>query len=262
MLSIHLADLYQVQPRALTQAVKRNLDRFPEDFMFQLTPQEVDSLRSQNVILNSGKRGHNIKYLPHAFTQEGVAMLSSVLKSPRAVVVNIAIMRTFVRLRELMSSHRELAQKIESLERRYNGQFKVVFNSIRKLIHAQPKKLRSVVPAKRKIGFGRDEVDNGKRSPVCAPHLTPNSPLNPPGRKSGGAVCYPAVSSFKTVGVYIGSTFSESASHAIDRDLTAALIPNCNASVFIDASMLIICSRLTDPTKYASANWSHRTEIT
>lgn len=156
MLSIHLADLYGVQPRALTQAVKRNIVRFPDDFMFQLTPQEVDSLRSQNVILNTGKRGHNIKYLPYAFTQEGVAMLSSVLKSPRAIVVNIAIMRTFVRLRELMSSHRELAKKIESLERRYDGQFKVVFNSIRKLIDAQPKELPSVPQAKRKIGFGRN----------------------------------------------------------------------------------------------------------
>ena len=156
MLSIHLAELYEVQVRALTQSVKRNADRFPEDFMFQLTPQEVDSLRSQNVILNTGKRGHNIKYLPYAFTQEGIAMLSSVLKSPRAVVVNIAIMRTFVRLRELMSSHRELAPKIESLERRYDGQFGVVFNSIRKLIDAQPKELLRVPPAKRKIGFGRD----------------------------------------------------------------------------------------------------------
>lgn len=121
----------------------------------QLTVEEVDSLRSQNVILNTGKRGHNIKYLPFAFTQEGIAMLSSVLRSPRAVLANIAIMRTFVKLRELMNSHRELAQKIESLERRYDGQFKVVFNSIRKLIDAQPKELVRVPPPRRKIGFGR-----------------------------------------------------------------------------------------------------------
>lgn len=156
MLSVHLAPLYEVEVRALVQAVKRNESRFPDDFMFQLTPQEVDSLRSQNVILNTGKRGQNIKYLPYAFTQEGIAMLSGVLNSPRAVLVNIAIMRTFVKLRELMSSHRELAQKIESLERRYDGQFKVVFNSIRKLIEAQPKELVSVSTARRRIGFGRD----------------------------------------------------------------------------------------------------------
>lgn len=154
MLSYHLAELYQVEGRALLQAVKRNCDRFPEDFMFQLTAEEVEALRSQNVILNTGKRGHNIKYLPYAFTQEGIAMLSSVLRSSRAVLVNIAIMRTFVKLRELMNSHRELAQKIESLERRYNGQFQVVFNSIRKLIDAQPKELVRVPTTRRKIGFG------------------------------------------------------------------------------------------------------------
>jgi len=154
ILSYHLADLYEVQVRVLLQAVKRNSDRFPEDFMFQLTPDEVDSLRSQNVILNVGKRGHNIKYLPFAFTQEGIAMLSSVLRSPQAILVNIAIMRTFVKLRELMNSHRDLAQKIESLERRYDGQFKVVFNSIRKLIDAQPKELVRVPASRRKIGFG------------------------------------------------------------------------------------------------------------
>lgn len=156
MLSSHLADLYEVRARVLLQAVKRNSDRFPEDFMFQLTPAEVESLRSQNVILNTGKRGHNIKYLPYAFTQEGIAMLSSVLRSPRAILVNIAIMRTFVKLRELMNSHRELAQKIESLERRYDGQFKVVFNSIRKLIDAEAKNLVCVPAVKRKIGFGSD----------------------------------------------------------------------------------------------------------
>jgi len=117
MLSYHLADLYEVQVRALLQAVKRNCNRFPEDFMFQLTSAEVESLRSQNVILNIGKRGYNIKYLPFAFTQEGIAMLSSVLRSQRAILVNIAIMRTFVKLRELMNSHRELALKIEPRKR-------------------------------------------------------------------------------------------------------------------------------------------------
>lgn len=156
ILSYHLADLYEVEVRALIQAVKRNSDRFPSDFMFQLTSEETDSLRSQNVILNTGKKGQNIKYLPYAFTQEGIAMLSSVLRSPRAVLVNIAIMRTFVKLRELMNSHHELAEKIETLERRYNGQFQVVFNSIRKIIDAKPKELTQVPASPRKIGFGND----------------------------------------------------------------------------------------------------------
>ena len=153
MLSSDLADLYGVEVRALIQAVKRNETRFPQDFMFQLTSEEVEFLRSQNVILNTSKRGHNIKYLPYAFTQEGVAMLSSVLRSSRAVEANIAIMRAFVKVRELMNSHRELAQKIDQLEKRYNAQFRVVFNSIRELINAKPKELMHV-PKKRKIGFG------------------------------------------------------------------------------------------------------------
>ncbi len=159
MLSFHLAPLYRVEVRVLAQAVKRNSARFPEDFMFQLTSEEADCLRSQNVILNTGKRGQNIKYLPYAFTQEGIAMLSGVLSSERAILVNIAIMRTFVKLRELMSSHRELAQKIDSLERRYDGQFQVVFNSIRQLIDAQPTDLVRVPPTRRIIGFGRDQED-------------------------------------------------------------------------------------------------------
>lgn len=155
MLSTHLAKLYGVQPKALLQAAKRNSERFPEDFMFQLTSGELDSLRSQFVTLNTRKRGHNIKYLPFAFTQEGVAMLSSVLRSPRAVQANIAIMRTFVKLRELMISHSDLSQKIESLERKYDAQFKVVFNSIKELINAKPRELFQV-SVKKKIGFGRN----------------------------------------------------------------------------------------------------------
>lgn len=127
--------------------------------MFQLTEDEVESSRSQNVILNTGKRGSNIKYLPYAFTQEGIAMLSSVLRSPRAVEANIAIMRAFVKLRELMDSHRDLAQKIDQLEKRYNAQFKVVFNSIREIIHAKPKELVHI-PKKRKIGFGSCKEEN------------------------------------------------------------------------------------------------------
>lgn len=153
MLSVDLAELYGVEVRSLLQAVRRNIGRFPADFMFQLTSEEVEFLRSQNVILEREGRGAYSKYLPYAFTQEGVAMLSSVLRSPRAVEANIAIMRAFVKLRELMDSHRDLAQKIDHLERRYNSQFKVVFNSIRELINAKPKELVHV-PKKRKIGFG------------------------------------------------------------------------------------------------------------
>ena len=124
--------------------------------MFQFNPEEVDSLRSQSVILEASGKGRHSKYQPYAFTQEGVAMLSSVLRSQRAITVNIAIMRAFVRLRELMTSHRELALKIEELERRYNGQFQVVFNSIRKLIEAKPNELVRVPFPRRKIGSGRD----------------------------------------------------------------------------------------------------------
>jgi hypothetical protein len=134
MLSMHLAALYQVEPKALLQAVRRNIERFPDDFMFQITGDEFDSLRSQIVTLKPTGRGTHSKYLPFAFTQEGIAMLSSVLRSPRAIQVNIAIMRAFVKLREYMLSHEELSKKIEGLERRYDAQFKVVFNSIRELI--------------------------------------------------------------------------------------------------------------------------------
>lgn len=155
MLSFHLAVLYDVETKALMQAVKRNRERFPNDFMFQVTPNEFEYLRSQNVTLENKGRGQHSKYLPYAFTQEGIAMLSSVLRSPQAVQANIAIMRTFVKLRELMTSHKELSRKIESLERRYDSQFKVVFNSIKELINAKPKELVQV-PSRRRIGFGRD----------------------------------------------------------------------------------------------------------
>ena len=134
MLDADLATLYGVDTRVLNQAVKRNLDRFPEDFMFQLTRREADGVlasRSQIVIL---KRGANVKFLPYVFTEQGVAMLSSVLRSPRAVEVNIAIMRTFVQLRRLMDSNRDLARRIEALEKRYDEQFATVFDAIKRLI--------------------------------------------------------------------------------------------------------------------------------
>ncbi|MDC0357550.1 ORF6N domain-containing protein [Oligoflexia bacterium] len=156
LLSPELAEIYDVENRTLVQAVKRNIERFPEDFMFQLTHEEVEALRSQNVILKGGGRGQHSKYQPYAFTQEGVAMLSSVLRSKRAVQANIAIMRTFVKLRQLMTSHRELAQKISALERCYDAQFKVVFKSIRELIDAKPKDVPQISGKKRPIGFYRE----------------------------------------------------------------------------------------------------------
>ena len=130
MLDADLAELYEVETRTLIQAVKRNIKRFPEDFMIQLTKQEVSSLRSQNVISSWGGR----RYPPYAFTEQGVAMLSSVLRSDRAIQVNIEIMRAFVKLRQILASHTELARKLEALERKYDKQFKVVFEAIRQLM--------------------------------------------------------------------------------------------------------------------------------
>src|SRR5437899_5591184 len=133
MIDADLAVLYGVPTGALIQAVKRNLVRFPTDFMFQLTRAEAASLRSQIVILERG-RGKHRKYLPYAFTQEGVAMLSSVLRSPRAVQVNIAIMRAFVRLRRMLTSNESLARKLDALEKKYDARFKAVFDAIRQLM--------------------------------------------------------------------------------------------------------------------------------
>ena len=146
MLDRDLAKLYGVSTKQLNQAVKRNLDRFPDDFMFQLTVDEAKSwlqevtaqrLRSQIVTL---KRGQHIKYRPYAFSEHGILMLSSVLNSHRAVRVNIQIMRAFVRLREILSSNVELARKLGELERKYDQQFKVVFDAIRQLVTPLPQK--------------------------------------------------------------------------------------------------------------------------
>jgi hypothetical protein len=154
MLSSDLAELYQVQAKALLQAVKRNLDRFPEDFMFQLNGAESAGLsRSQFVTL---KRGQNLKYAPYAFTEQGVAMLSSVLRSRVAVQVNIEIMRAFVRFRELASTNAQVLRKVDDLEKRvsrHDGQFRQVFQAIRELV--QP-----ISPAKRPIGIKRETQDH------------------------------------------------------------------------------------------------------
>ena len=139
-----LAALYQVETRTLVQAVRRNFSRFPADFMFQLSKEAFEALRSQIVISNKGRGGR--RYLPYVFTEQGVAMLSSILNSERAVQVNIAIMRAFVKLRKILASNKNLACKLEELEKKYDSQFKVVFDAIRQLM-APPH------PKPRKIGF-------------------------------------------------------------------------------------------------------------
>lgn len=166
MLDFDLAELYGVETRVLNQAVKRNLERFPDDFMFQLSWEETKELlrsqivildhkirgkaqensknpRSQSVILESGK---NIKFRPFAFTEQGVGMLSGVLNSPRAVQTHVAIIRTFAQLRQMLASHADLAQKLAALEGKYDKQFRVVFDAIRGL-------MREKKTPKREIGF-------------------------------------------------------------------------------------------------------------
>jgi len=151
MLDSDLGELYEVELRALIQAVKRNNDRFPPDFMFQLNYQEVAALRSQFVISKTTRGGR--RYLPYVFTEQGVAMLSSVLNSNRAIQVNIAIMRAFVKLREILISHKDLSLKLEQIERaveRHDADIQLIFDAIRQLM-TPPE------PKKRKIGFLREE---------------------------------------------------------------------------------------------------------
>lgn len=136
MLDADLAALYGVGVKVLNQAVKRNRERFPADFMFRLSWEEVERSRSQFVTLNDGpgRRGRNIKFLPHVFTEQGVAMLSSVLRSKRAVQANVEIMRAFVRLRGMAAHNEELARRLDELESKYDRQLKVVFDAIRGLM--------------------------------------------------------------------------------------------------------------------------------
>lgn len=170
MLDKDLAALYDVPTRTLNQAVRRNLSRFPADFMFQLTWEETRFLRSQFVILDQPggsrsaisprsqsvtmKRGRHLKYRPYVFTEQGVAMLSSVLKSERAVLVNVEIMRAFVRMRQILAAHADLARKLDALESKYDAQFKVVFDAIRQLMKPEPKQGH--------IGFGREGRSDGR----------------------------------------------------------------------------------------------------
>ena len=157
MLDSDLAELYEVPTKAFNQAVKRNLERFPEDFMIRLNEEEVLglSLRSQFVTSKNpnanGTRGGR-RYLPYAFTEQGISMLSSVLSSPRAVQVNIAIMRAFVQLREIASTHKDLIQKVNDMEKQYDENFQVVFRAIKELMQPVP------LPGKRKIGFEAEPI--------------------------------------------------------------------------------------------------------
>jgi ORF6N domain-containing protein len=154
MLDSHLAALYEVTTGNLNLAVRRNLSRFPEDLMFQLTKEEAESLRLQVAIskfnsLNAGakaRRGGR-RYLPYVFTEQGVAMLSTVLKSERAIAVNIAIMRTFVRLRHLLATHKQLAERLAAMEKKYDQRFKAVFDILKQFMEPPP------YPPRRPIGF-------------------------------------------------------------------------------------------------------------
>jgi hypothetical protein len=165
MLDSDLAELYGVTTKVLVQAVKRNRERFPDDFMFQLSKAEFSILRSQFVTSSWGGR----RYAPFAFTEQGVSMLSSILQSKRAIQVNVQIMRTFVRLRQMIASQESLARKLNDLEKKYDAQFRVVFDAIRQLM-VQPE------PREKKIGFrtresitryralGRKNVNQGHAS--------------------------------------------------------------------------------------------------
>ena len=144
MLDADLAMLYGVETKRLVEAVKRNIERFPDDFMFQLTRDEFTILRSQ--IATSSEWGGR-RYPPYAFTEHGILMLSSVLRSRQAIDVNIEIMRTFVRLREILSSHKDLARRLDNLEKKYDAQFKAVFDAVRQLMAPAPGK------PSRRIGF-------------------------------------------------------------------------------------------------------------
>jgi hypothetical protein len=142
MLDMDLADLYGVETKRLNEQVKRNIERFPDDFMFQLTKAESVNLKSQIATSRWGGR----RTIPFAFTEQGVAMLSSVLNSKRAVQVNIEIMRTFVHLRRLLLSNKDLSRRLNELEKKYDTQFKIVFDAIRQLMVPEPK-------PKQRIGF-------------------------------------------------------------------------------------------------------------
>ncbi len=145
LLSFDLAELYGVEPKVLVQSVRRNRSRFPPDFMFQLSPEEWDNLKSQFVTSSWG----GVRKPPSAFTEQGVAMLSSVLRSPRAIAVNVEIMRAFVRMRRMVVEHADLAARLDRLENEYDVKFRVIFDAIRQLM------LPPAEPLPARIGFHR-----------------------------------------------------------------------------------------------------------
>ncbi len=149
MLDRDLAELYGVETKVLKQAVRRNTKRFPDDFMFELSKQQFKNWRSQFVTSNSDKMG--LRYPPMAFTEQGVAMLSSVLNSEKAIQVNIQIMRAFTMLRQMLASNEELKRKIEEMESKYDEQFRVVFEAIRQLLDTEEK-------PEKKIGFLKEDA--------------------------------------------------------------------------------------------------------
>jgi len=150
MLDFDLAELYEVETRVLKQAVRRNIDRFPEDFLFELTKEEYDSLRSQIVTLEKG-RGKHSKYNPFAFTEQGVAMLSGVLKSAVAVQMNISIMRAFVVIRQYALSHKDLTEKLKEIETKYDKKFEDIYQAINYLIGERD--LETDFKERKRIGF-------------------------------------------------------------------------------------------------------------
>ena len=158
MLDRDLAELYGVETKILKRAVRRNIDRFPADFMFELTKSELENWRCQFGTSNGDKMG--LRYKPMAFTEQGVAMLSSVLRSKRAIHVNIQIMRAFTQLRKMLSTHEDLKRKIESMEKKYDQQFQIVFEAIKQLIEEDEK-------PRKKIGFTVKEKQKsyGKNTP-------------------------------------------------------------------------------------------------
>jgi phage regulator Rha-like protein len=154
MLSQHLSELYGVEPKVMIQAVKRNIERFPDDFMFQLTDQEFINLKSQIV---TSSWGGIRRAKPYAFTEQGVAMLSSILRSKRAVQVNIQIMRAFTKLREMLSTNKDLKKKIEDMEKKYDQQFQIVFEAIKQLLEtdAKPRKKIGFIIKEKQRSYGR-----------------------------------------------------------------------------------------------------------
>jgi hypothetical protein len=150
MLDTHLAELYGVTTKRLNEQVKRNIGRFPDDFMFQINELELENLRSQIATLKSVGHGQHRKYLPHVFTEHGALMLASVLNSPVAVKASVQVVRAFVKMRETMLAHKELSRRLNDMERKYDKQFRVVFDALRELMEPPP------APSKKQIGFVRE----------------------------------------------------------------------------------------------------------